>query len=220
MQSSFLDGHQSFHPIFKTSISAPGFANCSLHLHYHFPVLVFVDPYELSNRANEYSFKHVGKGNLELPVAALGPTDVSDLLLSIPRSTSDRPLSVEVPLHVRYAATAAAPFHRTELSWPNAFFACRASSQFGDVPSADGLPTMPLNFAAPFAGLSIFRLATPEGSVPIEVIRTPVGDFADGASVELGTFVVVLGSLFYVVRAARRAVARMNPGIGLSSDEY
>jgi hypothetical protein len=136
MQSSSILHSQSFHPIFKTTISAPGFPNCSLHLHYALPSIVFVDPYELSNRADAYSFKYAGPSNLELPVFALGAKDEdadAGLLVSVAqRLPEDGALDVEVPLHVRYGKTAAngseSPFQLTEVPWPDAFLACPAAS--------------------------------------------------------------------------------------------
>ncbi|KAJ7691586.1 PIG-X [Mycena rosella] len=124
-ESSLLH-EQSFHPVFKTSISAPGsdFEECSLHLHYTLPPLVFVDPFELDNRADAYSFQYAGPSNLELPVAAL-PDESSALLLRV----VGRPQDVQVPLHVRYGALGPTPFQHTPLPWPDAFFACPPSSQ-------------------------------------------------------------------------------------------
>jgi hypothetical protein len=132
MQSSSILHSRSFHPIFKTTISAPGFSNCSLHLHYALPPIVFVDPYELSNRADASSFKYAGPSSLELPVFALDAKDEdAGLLVSITRRLpEDGALDVEVPLHVRYGKTAAnrSPFQLTTVPWPDAFLACPASS--------------------------------------------------------------------------------------------
>ncbi|KAJ7512888.1 PIG-X [Mycena galericulata] len=214
MQTSSLAHEQSFHPVFKTRVSAEGFENCSLHLLYTLPPLVFVDPYELANRADAYSFKYAGPSNLELPVAALANEDAA-LLLSIAWTPSDSPLVVEVPLHVRYgpAAAAADPIQRTPIPWPDAFFACPVSR------TADALPAMTREFAAPFDNSSIFRVATPVDAARIETIQTPVGNVADVGRVELGTAVVVLASFFYLVRAVRRTVARMNVGLSNTKEE-
>ncbi|KAJ7211166.1 PIG-X [Mycena pura] len=216
MQTSSLAHPQSFHPVFQTTISARGFHGCSLHLYYALPALIFCDPYELSNRADAYSFQHAGPSNLELPVAALDPAaGNASLLLSItpPKSASGELLDVEVevPLHVRYGAVAAqtangsslAPFQRTELPWPEAFFACPART------STDALPPMPPALAAPFGTSTIFVLKTPEGVTPVEVLETPVGAAADVRTVELWTAVVVMASFFYLVQAMRRTVVRM-----------
>ncbi|KAJ7640735.1 PIG-X [Mycena polygramma] len=176
---------QSAHPVFKTSVEAPGYDNCSLHLHYVLPRIVFVDPYELNNRADAYTFKHDGPSNLELPVFPL-PVDGT--------------LDVEVPLHVRYGATAQAgeaPFVYTQLPWPDVFFACPTSVSSE---SKALLPRMRRSFAAAFEApsTSIISLPSPPGASPFESIRTPVGNAADVARVELDTAVVVLAAFFYL----------------------
>ncbi|KAF7360562.1 RBR-type E3 ubiquitin transferase [Mycena venus] len=210
MQSSSVLHSQSFHPVFKTSISAPGHENCSLHLHYELPPLIFVDPYELSNRADAYSFKHAGPSNLELPVFALGPGDDGNatLLVSAAQPLSvDGVLDVEVPLHVRYARATESPssFQLTRLSWPEAFLECPRTYS-----TSSQLPPMRREFAAAFDGAAIVRLAPPPGAIPVETIRTPVGDAADVGRVELGTAVVVIAAFFYLMRVARRTVARLS----------
>ncbi|KAJ7485653.1 PIG-X [Mycena latifolia] len=215
MQTSSLQHAQSFHPVFKTRVVAPGFEECALHLHYVLPPLVFVDPYELDNRAESYSFRYAGPESLELPAAAL-PDEQAALLISVVGT----PEEVEVPLHVRYPAAdavAAGPFKHTELPWPEAFYVCPPS-----MPSTDSVPPMPQDFDASFANASIFRLATPPDAARMEIIRTPVGDSAHVAQVELGTAVVVLVSFFYLARAVRRTVARMGralPAVDSNSKE-
>ncbi|KAJ6459737.1 PIG-X [Mycena vitilis] len=225
MQSSALLQPQSAHPVFKTSVKAPGYGNCSLHLHYALPSIVFADPYELSNRADEYTFKYNGPSNLELPVFALPAAkdgldeDVAaELLLTITHPLpEDGASEVEVPLHVRYGATARAgeaPFVHTQLSWPDAFFACPTSVYGG---SKALLPRMHPSFAANFeaSSISIVRLHPPPGASPFESIRTPVGNAADVGRVELGTAVVVLAAFFYLVRTVRRTVTRLNTPNGI-----
>ncbi|KAF7360615.1 Protein pbn1 [Mycena venus] len=102
MQSSSVPHPQSFHHVFKTSISASGHDNYSLHFHYELSPLIFVDPYELSHRADAYSFKHAGASNLELPVFALGSCDdgnTTPLVSAMQPLSEDGVLGVEVPLH-------------------------------------------------------------------------------------------------------------------------
>ncbi|KAJ7038003.1 PIG-X [Mycena alexandri] len=204
MQSSSLLHAESFHPLFKTQITAPDFKNCSLHLHYFLPRSVFVDPYELSNRANDYSFKYSGPSNLELPVAALRKD--AALLLSIIRPLSDDGiLDVEVPLHMRYGTAAiGSSFELTELPWPDAFFACNKSV------SSARLPPMLREFAMIFDGMDIARLEPPSGAIPFETVRTPVGDTANVGRVELGTAIVMLVAFFYLLRATLRTMGRMS----------
>ncbi|KAJ6459733.1 hypothetical protein C8R47DRAFT_933168, partial [Mycena vitilis] len=80
--------------------------NCSLHLHYVLPRIVFVDPYELTNRADVYPFKYDGPSNIERSVFALSAAE-DDVDAELPPTVAhslpaDGALEVEVPLHVRY----------------------------------------------------------------------------------------------------------------------
>ncbi|KAJ7634999.1 PIG-X [Roridomyces roridus] len=196
---------RSFHPVFETTFVGDGFVNCTLNVLYTLPPIIFVDPYELSNRA--YSFQHLGPSNLELPVAAVANEDAT-LLLSTPWVPEDNPRVFELPLHVRYGPvgkTEGLGFVQTDLKWPDAFFACPDASS-----SSDTLPLIPPSLVAPFATSSIFIVGTPPDAVPIETLRTPVGTTADVATVELGTAVVVLASFSYLVRVARRTVKRLS----------
>ncbi|KAJ6624187.1 PIG-X, partial [Mycena sp. CBHHK59/15] len=179
--------------------------NCTLHLYYALPPIIFVDSYELGNRADSYSFQYAGTSNLELPVAAFAESTSSSLLLNVaspPRAQVD----LEVPLHVRYGAPPNFPSQHTEIQWPDAFLACHSH-----VPGSRTLPTMPREFSAPFEHASIIRLEQSEAS-PVELIQTPVGNPADVGRVELGTAVIILASFFYLVRATRRAAARLMDG--------
>ncbi|KAJ6459784.1 PIG-X [Mycena vitilis] len=218
MQSSSLLHPHSFHPVFRTAISAPGYTNCSLHLYYVLPAIVFVDPYELNDRGEAYTFQYAGPSNLELPVFALPAAEHDpELLITVAQSLpEDGVLDVEVPLHVRYGATAktSPPFEHTQLPWPSAFLVCSSTSASPptiQAPSAR-LPPMHPSLAASFAAApstSIVRLSPPPGALPFETIRTPVGSAADVRRVEIGTAVVVLAAFVYLVCATRRTVARM-----------
>ncbi|KAJ7255885.1 PIG-X [Mycena haematopus] len=181
--------------------------------------MVFVDPYELSNRADAYSFKYyAGPSNLELPVFALsgdGDEENAVLLLTVSQPLSaDGVLDVEVPLHTRYGSTrvstsesSTGSFQLTQLPWPDAFLACPASASTG----ADSqlLPIMRPEFTAAFGKTVIFRLSPPLGAIPVETIRTPVGDASHVGPVEVGTAVTVLVAFFYLVRAVRRTIVRL-----------
>ncbi|KAJ7183229.1 PIG-X [Mycena filopes] len=219
MQSSSSLLHpESFHPVFSTRIAAQSLLNCSLHLHYALPRMLFVDPFELTNRAAEYTFKYAGPSNLELPVAALDEDeDDVALLLTVaqPLPPDGGVLEMEVPLHVRYGPAAPnTSFTLTELPWPAVFLACPTETLKSTTP----LPPMPHAFTLPFAGMRITHLPPPPGAVPTELIRTPVGDTADVARVELGTALVVLLAFVYLVRATWRTMTRRG-GVLLSVKE-
>ncbi|KAJ6495406.1 PIG-X [Mycena sanguinolenta] len=227
MQSSSLHP-ESFHPVFKTSISAPGHENCTLNLHYELSPMIFVDPYELSNRADTYSFKYAGPSNLELPVFALSGDDEEEnaaLLVSVAQPLSaDGVLDVEVPLHARYGHTRSSTsessensFQLTPLPWPDAFLACPTSAAGAE---SQPLPSMRREFAAAFDDAVIIRLSPPRGAISVETVRTPVGDADHVRSVEVGTAVTVLVAFFYLVRAVRRTIVRLgSPGVALRAKE-
>ncbi|KAJ7207325.1 hypothetical protein B0H12DRAFT_1158892, partial [Mycena haematopus] len=161
MQSSSLLHSQSFHPIFKTNISAPGHENCTLNLHYELPPMVFVDPYELSNRADAYSFKYAGPSNLELPVFALsdGDENYAVLLLAI-----SQPLSADVRASLRQVRSSSHNYPGPMRFLPALTYP--AESQL--------LPSMRTEFAAVFDKAVTVRLSPPLNAVPLETIRTPV----------------------------------------------
>ncbi|KAK7044508.1 RBR-type E3 ubiquitin transferase [Favolaschia claudopus] len=212
MQSSSLLHPYSYHPVFRTRISAPGHKNCTLNLRFELPPLIFVDPYELGNRADTYSYKYAGPLNLELPVFALGEDDSqnSTLLVTSAESLSrEGALELDAPLHVRYPHTRATgtAFQETKLSWPDAFLACPLSGSTSR-PQAE-LPKMPTEFADAFEGKIIVRLWPLEGVIPVETVRTPAGNTADVRTVELGTAVVIISAFLFLVHAVWRTVTRL-----------
>nr|GAT59280.1 predicted protein [Mycena chlorophos] len=207
--TSTLQQPHSFHPTFQTSISAyHATPDCSLHLLYALPPLIFVDPYELANRVDFYSFQHAGPSNLELPVFALDPErSNSSVLLTVKAGVeTDALVDVQVPLLVRYGAVSndsQSGFIQTEVPWPVVFHACSGSD------SESQIPLMPDSFASPFASKSIRVISTPENvRVAVEIVRTPVGNSSDVRTVELGTALVIIVCFLYLLRAMQRPVLR------------
>ncbi|KAF7325991.1 RBR-type E3 ubiquitin transferase [Mycena kentingensis (nom. inval.)] len=203
---------QSFHPVLRTTVHhrPPAPADCALHLLYRLPPLLFVDPYELSNRAEEYTYAHAGPSNLELPVFALDTTGDagagnSSVLLTV--EDVEIEIEIELPLHVRYAAPSSSstplPVIRTELSWPDVFYACSR-------PNTTAPPPMPANLASSLVNKSIHIIDAGPHPDAFAVIETPVGNAADVATVELGTAVVILVSFFYLLRVFWRTYKRLN----------
>ncbi|KAF7344418.1 hypothetical protein MSAN_01923000 [Mycena sanguinolenta] len=59
--------------------------------------MIFVDPYELGNRASTYPFKYAGPSNLELPVLALSGDENDEnaaflVTMALPLLTTRAPL--------------------------------------------------------------------------------------------------------------------------------
>lgn len=82
-------------------------ASCTLHLHHALPSALFVDPYELQLRANEYTAYVAASKHgvdLEAPAFAVDPeragrevrVDVKDACVT------EGELEIDIPLHVRY----------------------------------------------------------------------------------------------------------------------
>ena len=103
--------------------------NCTLHLHFTLPPLIFIDPYELANYEESYTFRHWGTPNLELPVTAV-PQESASLLLTVKTIQSDVELEVKLPFHVRYGDVTRASstgYESTEIERPTGFLACPRS---------------------------------------------------------------------------------------------
>ena len=134
---SSLHPKDGFHTTYTTQISITQLSalqNCSLHLYYTLPPLIFIDPYELVHHQHSYDFKHWGTSNLELPVTAVN-LEGSALLLdvSFPDDASVDVVEVRVPLHMRYGepAQSTRSGHQTaEIPWPVGFLACPSACEF------------------------------------------------------------------------------------------
>ncbi|KAJ7133911.1 hypothetical protein C8R43DRAFT_641331 [Mycena crocata] len=83
ISTSALFQENSSHPVLSTLIEvSPDVEICKLYLHLTLPPLIFVDPFELANYRDSYSFEHLGSSNLELPLASLNGSG-SSLLLNV-----------------------------------------------------------------------------------------------------------------------------------------
>ena len=135
--TSVLHPDHGFHPTATTTLQIPAeFDQCTVHLVYTLPPLVFVDKYELANHHESYSFDFWGTSNLEYPVFAVEQSD-SILLVNVKQGAE-----VRVPLHLRYGKPGDG-FDEARLSWPAGFLACPA---FGE--SACSLVAMRLSYVA------------------------------------------------------------------------
>ncbi|TFK34534.1 PIG-X [Crucibulum laeve] len=131
--TSKLYPSEGFHPTSSTKITLnvpypKVLNNCTLHLHYTLPRLLFIDPYELVHRKESYRFHHWGISDLEKPVHALDwGAKTEDGLAEVPGEDSEHfeqgaellldvtlpavpedvivtsEVQVDVPMHLRYA---------------------------------------------------------------------------------------------------------------------
>ena len=142
---------QGFHPISSNivhfSTGSSSLAQCSFHIYFKLPPLLFVDPHELAQRNNTYTFNHWGSRDLEKPVHALPETERgSDVLLNVrlPPSIDDDGksfetgsvswnLTVDLPMHLRYGVPAPVssisktgkPYDHVQVDTPIAFLLCK-----------------------------------------------------------------------------------------------
>ena len=109
---------QGFHPVSSNvvhiSAGSSSLEQCSLHLYFKLPPLLFVDPHELTQRNSSYTVNYWGSRDLEKPLNALPKSERnSDVLLNVrlpPPSIDDGSVSwnltVNLPMHLRYGVPA------------------------------------------------------------------------------------------------------------------
>ncbi|KAJ7494826.1 PIG-X [Mycena galericulata] len=204
-QTSLLRQPNSFHPSIQTTIEIQtDLYVCSLHLYQPLPPLIFVDPYELANYQDSYTFRHVGHSNLELPLAAIHQSE-SSILLNIPLPLGGAPIRVELPLHVRYGAASAVRYQVTELEMPFIFLSCPNS-----IPDQDFV-SLPPEFKDSF-DLSFSRILPVRPlRQSVETIRTPAGVHEDLVHVEIWTAAIFVLSFLYLVHMIQQTSRRISP---------
>jgi hypothetical protein len=105
--STTLHPNYGFHTSLATKItgiSLPS-SDCTLHVLYTFPPIVFVDPYELDLYEEAYTYRYSGVRNLELPIMAVDRDRQGLLIVDIlvpEANKNELELEVKVPLHFRY----------------------------------------------------------------------------------------------------------------------
>ncbi|KII88853.1 hypothetical protein PLICRDRAFT_91349 [Plicaturopsis crispa FD-325 SS-3] len=210
-----LSSNRGFHTSFTSRIlvNEPSWLqNCSLHLLFDLPPLLFVDPYELALRAAQYSFSLHGSTNLELPVSAVDPNG-SSVLLSLATPLGNTPLNVTVdlPLHARYGEPApddASGYYTVDVPVPTVLGACRASDP---TPYNHSLLVTPDNLLA-FFNQSSLALTTVVDSTNVSALSfsTPIGHAGDASSVESVTVLAILVSFAWVMRTAQVVARRVS----------
>ncbi|KAF9447413.1 hypothetical protein P691DRAFT_760813 [Macrolepiota fuliginosa MF-IS2] len=236
--TALVHNSNSFHPIsrllFRLSRSTVELVsgNCSLHLFYQLSSSLFVDPYELAQRQQSYTFVRWGHADLEKPVHAVANSDTNVLInvnvpLSLPEDENGgKQLDVEVPLHARYGVplTSTSPnvgsgnYQGLVLEPPEAFIAC---------PNGFLPPERGQELSTPPAHLSESQLReadlAPEATHfthiphslsdhPVNIIRIPTGHEQYLLLVQSGTAIVILLSFFCVSIVAVRTAVRLSSG--------
>ena len=136
--STVIRNPSSFHPISRITFDLESHSteaeHCSLHLLYKLISSFFIDPYELGQHHESYTFVQWGPTELEKPTHAVQNSDTNVLLtINLPRE-EDKMLrfDVDVPLHVRYLAPLpmdaplldSGSYQHLPFERPQAFFAC------------------------------------------------------------------------------------------------
>jgi len=179
---------------------------CSLHLLYTLPARSFIDPYELQNYKDVYTFKYWGTSSLELPVTAVDPNDAVLLLnISLPISTPFN-VTLDVPLHIRYGQSSKSSEPSdidVKIPAASGFWTCPLGWQALTTQSA-----LPAQLSGKFdaSELTIIPLRS---SISAQIVQAPVGDLADLNRVEVGIAVVVLIAFFYLVDISFRTASRL-----------
>ncbi|PBK76017.1 hypothetical protein ARMSODRAFT_1080159 [Armillaria solidipes] len=200
--SSTIHPSYGFHPIVTTSFHGISVEpSCSLFLLLTLPPLVFVDPYELANYKDSYTFRHAGPSNLELPVSAIGPSN-SHVFVNVSRRAVKEG-SLQIPLHLRYGDVSVDGFQAVEVSVPEGYVICegRADSDAGSY--------IPEEFTAFFRQSNISRLSPSLASDAVFHVQAPVGRPDDASQVELGTAVTILLCFAYLVYTLYKTALRM-----------
>ncbi|KAF8622824.1 hypothetical protein AX15_006740 [Amanita polypyramis BW_CC] len=181
--------------------------NCTGHLVYTLPPLVFIDKYELANYHESYSFQHWGTSNLEYPVFAVDQSD-SILLLNIRPIHDAEVVQIRVPLHLRYGKPVSdgSPYEETKMRWPEGVFAC-PTSVAGPEPS--NLPDKVVKFITQNLTHSLSFVPIEPSGKPEHVLRVPVGRSDDLKVVGFGTVLSICLFFYYLIRVVKRVAVRL-----------
>ena len=227
--SSRLSTTKGFHTTSTTTVKlardAVKAGDCSLYVFYDLPPHVFVDPYELANYRDSYTFQLSGIRNLELPVIAL-LSPGSNLLLNISleskSESEDLLISVDVPLHLRYGQPGSLDYHQERIPSPAAYIACPLDGThhtllpwhvlilFAATSTSNSQRlVVPTQLSSRFESHSVTLISSPPASDSYSVVHIPVGRTEHLAVVEIGTTAVTLFAFILILRASLRAATRL-----------
>ncbi|KAK0205090.1 PIG-X [Desarmillaria ectypa] len=203
--SSTIHPLYGFHPTVTTSFHGIGVeSSCALYLLLTLPPLIFVDPYELVNYKDSYTFRHAGPSNLELPVSAIEPNNSHVLMNVSCKSITEG--SVQIPLHLRYGEVTACMdgFQAVDVLVPEGYLICEGRA------SSDPESHIPEEFTALFRQSNISRLSPSLSSETVFHIQVPVGMPGDVSQVELGTTVTILLCFAYLIYTLYKTAVRLD----------
>lgn len=130
--TSHFEPSSGFHPVYKTCVPLDEkYADCSLHLLYTFPPDVLVDPYELENYKSSYTFNIAAVPDLELPVFAADPQNLSLFVNVVPPQESSTQVCIELPIHLRYGRPSNSTSHEyLEIPCPFTYLICGGTTSY------------------------------------------------------------------------------------------
>lgn len=199
--SSTIHPSYGFHPTVTTSFHGISVEPlCSLFLLLTLPPLVFVDPYELANYKDSYTFRHAGPSNLELPVSAIGPSN-SHVFVNVSRRAVKEG-SLQIPLHLRYGEASIDGFQTVDVSVPEGYVICEGRAH-------DAGSHIPEEFITFFRQSNVSRLLPSLASDSVFHIQAPVGRPEDAPQVELGTAVTILLCFIYLIHTLYETTLRL-----------
>lgn len=222
--STVIRNPSSFHPISRITFDLESHSteaeHCSLHLLYKLISSFFIDPYELGQHHESYTFVQWGPTELEKPTHAVQNSDTNVLLtINLPHE-EDKMLrfDVDVPLHVRYLAPLPmdAPlldsrsYQHLPFERPQAFFACpRDFGQESPSVPPTHIPATQLNEANLMLNITQFIHIPYLPNNPTDVIHIPVGKRGDLVAVQVTTAAVVLLTFLWVGAATIQLSQRL-----------
>ena len=226
LSSSSLSTYHGFHTTSITKITLDDqdmLTACSLRLLYTLPPRSFIDPYELQNYKDAYTFRHWGTSSLELPVTAVDPNDAILLLnISLPISTpfSTLDVTVDVPLHIRFGQSSEQSDIDVKIPAASGFWTCplgkscliRIQTISINITGWQAFTTQ-LALPAQLSGkldASELVIIPLRSSISAQIVQAPVGDLADLNRVEVGVAAVVLVVFFYLVHISFRTASRLH----------
>ncbi|CDO70580.1 hypothetical protein BN946_scf184636.g12 [Trametes cinnabarina] len=218
--ASSISGH-GFHLTLSTTVTVPAsseLAHRTLHVVHDLDPHVYADQYELAQRPG-YSFLLWGTTDLEKPVSAV-PQNGSVLLLTADTTIvphhSPISITLEVPLHARYARPIAAADNQ------DAFYTVNLKRPIGFFAEEDGTATEMPSVLRPYASLhgwpssplSLIPDSAPDD--PLE-ITIPAGVLDHIVWVDVGTALVMITMFFYLLHASLRTARRLSAKVKLST---
>ncbi|TCD67643.1 hypothetical protein EIP91_012153 [Steccherinum ochraceum] len=182
-----LDDQHGAHRKYHTRLLSPFLPRpCSLHIRYHFPADIYVDPYELEDLW-AHPFWLNDTVNLEHPVRTGSTLHPTELQVALKDVAADSEILLTVPVHVRYGLPSSDHHSSVVLPQPTGVWSCPSDGVESSLPDPAFHHIPPLQ--------SSFQ-SSKEAAAHVTI---PLGSPAHLAYVEQGTAVVVTATFLYLL---------------------